>query len=532
MAPPPSSHSLLPAWAGGFSLGVFCLAALQWLNGVDFVLFPPPAASMPLAADAQVGENGENETKGDAEIIESQQEEEEEDTEYEEEESGSDEVDVGLSTILNGTSNADNFHTDNSHPSYNELAVEIRALTSAIHSYRDVQERAIRAASAREGRAATDDAMDFLRRKRLEAVPEAAPSRSEGDDVPSGVKDVATVASLLAEASVDLSRLKESIEHAKETDANGDEPVVKIDKSVDDADRAKQKNTKDEQPAVQIDKVVEKIQKVLAVVEASESGRKGRVNPDGGRREGAPDGGEREGRSAPPELAAIPTESTTPSVLAGEKMMRQGDDTQQQPKDGSTSADERLEGALATLANSNDAADLKAGAQMLYLYCLNMSKNPSVPRYRKIYTNNATFKNKVGNLAGARELLVAVGFEERDGRFEWAADSGGGGDDDPLGTKSRLDLALAALDLMKSGSKGGRSPSGEPGPDERSVTFSSAPPLDAGAGGGADARPAPLARRDTAAIIRNMESLEDELAAEVKRVDSFAGGGGRGADLI
>mmetsp|Transcript_5922 Transcript_5922/g.13016 ORF Transcript_5922/g.13016 Transcript_5922/m.13016 type:complete len:110 (-) Transcript_5922:293-622(-) len=97
-------------------------------------------------------------------------------------------------------------------------------------------------------------------------------------------------------------------------------------------------------------------------------------------------------------------------------MMQQGDDTQQRPKDGSASADERLEGALATLANSNDAADLKAGAQMLYLYCLNMSKNPSVPRYRKIYTNNATFKNKVGNFAKAGELLVAVGFEERDGR--------------------------------------------------------------------------------------------------------------------
>ena len=80
------------------------------------------------------------------------------------------------------------------------------------------------------------------------------------------------------------------------------------------------------------------------------------------------------------------------------------------------SADEQLEGALATLANSNDASDLKAGAQMLCLYCLSMSKNPSVLRYCKIYTNNATFKKKVGNFVGARELLIVVGFEERCGR--------------------------------------------------------------------------------------------------------------------
>ncbi len=83
------------------------------------------------------------------------------------------------------------------------------------------------------------------------------------------MKDVASVAPLLAEASVDLSRLKERIEHAKEMDANGDEPAVEIDRSADDSDDTKQKNTKNEESAVQIDYVVEKIQKVLAAVEAS-----------------------------------------------------------------------------------------------------------------------------------------------------------------------------------------------------------------------------------------------------------------------
>ena len=48
-----SSFFSLPAWAGGFSLGVFCLAALRWLNGGDFVLFPPPSTTETLGMSQQ-----------------------------------------------------------------------------------------------------------------------------------------------------------------------------------------------------------------------------------------------------------------------------------------------------------------------------------------------------------------------------------------------------------------------------------------------------------------------------------------------
>ena len=82
---------------------------------------------------------------------------------------------------------------------------------------------------------------------------------------------------------------------------------------------------------------------------------------------------------------------------------------------------------------------------MLYLYCLNISKNPTVPRYRKIYTNNNTFRNKVGKLLGAKEFLSSVGFVERTNCFEW--DQG----TDDAAVKSRLDFALVALELLKNG---------------------------------------------------------------------------------
>jgi hypothetical protein len=147
------------------------------------------------------------------------------------------------------------------------------------------------------------------------------------------------------------------------------------------------------------------------------------------------------------EAPAPISPATTPNVVPGE-------DTSQ--KD--------LDDALRTLSNNNDAKDLKVGAQMLYLYCRNISRNPSVPRYRKIYTNNANFRNKVGNLAGARDFLVAVGFVERpaSNMFEWSHslssprtnDDDDDDDDDAGGswvTRSKLDFALVALELMKNG---------------------------------------------------------------------------------
>jgi hypothetical protein len=119
-----------------------------------------------------------------------------------------------------------------------------------------------------------------------------------------------------------------------------------------------------------------------------------------------------------------------------------------------------LDDALRKLVSSNDINDLKVGAQMLYLYCRNISKNPSVPRYRKIYTNNSNFRNKVGNLIGARDFLVAVGFVERPERnlFEWSQfppSPGSDKDDDGTGSSSKLDFALVALELMKNGKAAG-----------------------------------------------------------------------------
>ena len=60
------------------------------------------------------------------------------------------------------------------------------------------------------------------------------------------------------------------------------------------------------------------------------------------------------------------------------------------------------------------------------------------PTIRKLYTNNGNYRNKVGNLVGVTEFLVAVGFIERPGNnmFEWSTDD----DKDVDNTRSKLDF--------------------------------------------------------------------------------------------
>lgn len=55
---------------------------------------------------------------------------------------------------------------------------------------------------------------------------------------------------------------------------------------------------------------------------------------------------------------------------------------------------------------------------------------------------------KVGNLKGAKDLLCAVGFVEKKNFFEWDKPFV-----DTTETQSSLDLAIAALDMMRKGTK-------------------------------------------------------------------------------
>ena len=405
--PQAEGASFLPAWFGGFSMGVFCLAALRWLNGGDFILFPPATANeQPVLLDERTSMSQHNKLDEEsAEGIEGADGYDEEcmdDEEYQE--------DIeGLEEILAG-SGAREHHPHDDGPTYEELVLEIRTLTSSVNSLRDEQQRANRAATAQAGKEVTDDVMDVLRQKRTEE----GSSNTTSDEV------------LLNELSDDLIQLKNRIlaEENENSDADGkpDDDDQRLSSAVD-----------------QLQLIIDKVGKMAATANERKKGKAEKVKD-------VNVGSSKETQEANTAASTEATESNRPLVGDQVDAGTTEENAQALAETDAALRDEKLESAIKTLSTKNSPDLLKVGAQMLYLYCLNISKNPSIARYRKIFTNNSTFRNKVGSLDGARELLVAVGFEERTNCYEWTLTDNSSAD-----TKSRLDFALTALGMMKSG---------------------------------------------------------------------------------
>ena len=497
---PPSSFPTSTSLVGGFSLGIFCLAAIRWLNGGDFVLFPPPSTTTTTSlmgesnytaeavtkrdegeGEARLlsineGDTDESDSQGQEDEVEDDryEDEDDEDGEYEEDEydtNGDQEEDDGINMILNGTSDAASYHPTNNNnvlpqnnqqPSYEELVIEIRALTSAIHSYRDVQERANRAVHAHVGKGLTDDAMDFLRQKKSSTEvsndKKVVPSLDE--------KSVSTVATMLMEVSNDLLQIKQSIaqDNVAKENSTGDESdnAMKVSNSEASESTEDAVDIEEGEPSKRIDMAMEKIQKLLAIVEKKvDESEKGDIEMKNGN-DPTVDSSRNShvAKEEEIETTKIVEESEVPATSSVQTDENSESSEPPQPQQvpskseteetGEQQQQKQLEDAIKTLgSSSNSVDDLKVGAQMLYLYCLNISKNPTVPRYRKIYTNNNTFRKKIGILVGAKEFLSAVGFVERTNFFEWSQSA----DDASLATKSRLDFALVALELLKNGTK-------------------------------------------------------------------------------
>ena len=89
---------------------------------------------------------------------------------------------------------------------------------------------------------------------------------------------------------------------------------------------------------------------------------------------------------------------------------------------------------------------------MLYLYAINLASHPKIPRYRKIFTSNDSFQ-RVDSLNGARALLRAVGFQDRENALEWEP-----GEEEEEQYLSLINEVSAALGILKSP---GKAPGGE-----------------------------------------------------------------------
>ena len=115
-----------------------------------------------------------------------------------------------------------------------------------------------------------------------------------------------------------------------------------------------------------------------------------------------------------------------------------------------TATPKSLSVCIRQIAEANDTTTLKVGAQLLYLYLVNLSGKPDNQRYRKIFTSNQSFQ-KVENLIGGKDLLLAVGFVEDDDSkkfLEWVPS---GNSDEEITYLVLVKEAAAALGVLKSG---------------------------------------------------------------------------------
>jgi len=417
-----SSFLSFSSLAGGFCMSTFCLAAVRWLNGGDFVLFPPPIA------EGRYIKQDNNETQNEDDNEDGETTDHLDETSYNSQ--GSEDPD--LSMILNGTANHESdVHGSNQHQSsFEDLVMEVKALSTTINSFREEQDRANRVATAQLGKGVTDDAMDFLRQQKPPVV------QKQGDVAAIDKKDVSRITSLITEMVEELSQVKDSL---------GDDVTVEDENSNTENDDD-DKKTDHTELSSKIDIAIGKGREILALVKSPDESSSNKIQP----------------QQAPPAEHENDEKDSDqdPNNTAQEEKGIKDDDEDKTESDSTPAADDNsgegsdrnqnsndhLEEALKTLSQNNESEELKIGAQMLYLYCKNLSKNPTVPRYRKIYTNNNSFKKKVGNLVGAKEFLSALGFVERTNFFEWSETS--------PDTKSQLDFALVALEQIQKGQVG------------------------------------------------------------------------------
>mmetsp|Transcript_27098 Transcript_27098/g.58788 ORF Transcript_27098/g.58788 Transcript_27098/m.58788 type:complete len:902 (-) Transcript_27098:812-3517(-) len=101
---------------------------------------------------------------------------------------------------------------------------------------------------------------------------------------------------------------------------------------------------------------------------------------------------------------------------------------------------------LADPVEHKDDAAVKACAQMLYLYVVNLSSNVSSKRYRRVYTTNANFKNKVGAVPGGLDVLESVGFVDKGAFMEWEGDIN---ESEESAGLALLNEAAAQLSILK-----------------------------------------------------------------------------------
>ncbi|CAB9501266.1 expressed unknown protein [Seminavis robusta] len=397
----PSANSVaLIATVGGF-LGLLAAATVRWLNGGDFLLFPPP--------NRDSGEHKAMEPR----LLTLQQErsqdvteeEEEDEEEAEEEEEEASEGDPELARYLSSASvsfGASAAVTKAPDVMQHAMA-QITGLSETLQQHLTVQQRILQklttSSSSSAGGTMTDVSMKLLRQQQ---------QKQQEDDATVPVVKDPLLWYKLVEIQVELAALK------RDWQGKGADGSSKLEEQLGETLNQLQDVLKTLQPKPEKEHDSDNHQKdaspSTSIEESTEHNDK------------SPSTNNNQTETEQPESPAE-TETTSMSMKDDqESKMPVSNNETNTDSEGKVVSSSHIEATEATIVktvrkafidlvrqNAEDPTGLKTGVQMLFLYINNLSKNPHVPRYRKIFTSNESYK-KVDRLQGGRDFLSSLGF--------------------------------------------------------------------------------------------------------------------------
>ena len=462
LRPPQQPNPIVPITIGGF-LSIFCMATVRWLNGGDFVFFPIADADsrdngligevMDIGSETScvedrntIASETKTETKRqfDGDIEESQNVKDASDETLPQDQKRdhhtNEEVEKMKNWLQLHTDDVHDYDADNFDPKTEsknifdestELSQQLKCLTGAIEDHTALHERIFKDQSKAKSKDVTNDLMDLLR-----TTPRNAPIENEGcrNKRIADVKDKNTIAGhsidLANRNVVDLSVLVQITEIKCNLSMMTDFLITNKNE-ISNEDSEARPSIYDENSrkgTTKLDTVIGKFENMMSSLKAIENSflKESRtnntvnvVNIDKDTQE------EYEKDSI--QVTEV-EKSHTLTVNSGEISSKielctarnePFIDDQPSVSTRQESGKFLLEKALQYFTRSNTTSQVKECAQMLFLYIMNLSTNPTLPKYQRIYTNTSTFKKKVGNVKGAENVLVAVGFISHRTYLEW-----------------------------------------------------------------------------------------------------------------
>jgi len=430
---PELPNAIIPITIGGL-IAMFGMAAFRWLNGGDFDLFPP-SANMALPNVSAVG--CETQAGNDFEI---------ENSEHGKDAlAEGDDASVEDGHIAGRVEHEKEEYFDNvgigqqsaempRHISQDStIAQHLQSLSMAIEKHTLLQEQVLKVKTDEKARSKTNNAMDLLLKKQSQHLDAAGERLSDKlDDSSHLQREGSQCAASQISILVQLTEMKCLLKSVADAYTNASNSATRSDE----------------------DLVITKLEMIRSSLETIE------INVCRG-------GSVKDGISVAPAMQDIELgintkdDERTDECIEADPLSRDkvettetdvaADVAEDEPTSGGTKVDsqstgenadvddqeeddqqqpcaenlrpavgkEALQEALRKMKENNEASLVKTSCQMLCLYMNNLASNPKSDKYSKIYTKNNTFKNKIGSVKFAKDVLISVGFEDEGSCLRW-----------------------------------------------------------------------------------------------------------------